>query len=153
VADQLVDGARTDGVELGIGGKVTRQWSVNGGYANQDARLTATASATALNGAVVQNVPRQSLALWNRYDFTPSWGAGLGVIKRGPSFTSTSNAVAMPGYTRVDAALYYAITQNYSVQLNVENLGDRKYYAYANGDNNITPGSPRAIRATLRASF
>jgi catecholate siderophore receptor len=153
IADRLVDGARTYGAEVGLAGRITRAWNVNGGYAYQDARLTATASATAQNGAVVQNVPRNSFALWNRYDVTPSLGAGLGVIRRGDSFTSTANTVVMPAYTRIDAALFYAVAPNCQLQLNVENLADRKYYAYANGDNNITPGSPRAFRVTLRTAF
>lgn len=153
IADQLVDGARTYGVELGIAGKLTRDWSINGGYAYQDAKLTATASSTALTGATVQNVPKSTLSLWNRYDFSPALGAGLGVIRRGDSFTSTSNTVVMPAYTRVDAALFYAINANYKVQLNVENLADKKYYAYANGDNNITPGSPRAFKVMFSAKY
>ncbi|RTL35413.1 MAG: TonB-dependent siderophore receptor [Burkholderiales bacterium] len=153
IADQLVDGARTYGVELGIVGKVTRDWNINGGYAYQDAKLSATASATALNGATVQNVPKSTFALWNRYDFSSAFGAGLGVIRRGDSFTSTSNTVVLPAYTRVDAALFYAINPNYKVQLNVENLTDKKYYAYANGDNNITPGSPRAFKLVFSAKY
>ncbi|MDY0743963.1 TonB-dependent siderophore receptor [Paucibacter sp. R3-3] len=153
IADQLVDGARTYGVELGIGGNVTRDWSINGGYAYQDAKLKATASATALAGATVQNVPRNTFSLWNRYDFNSSLGAGLGVIRRGDSFTSTSNAVVLPAYTRVDAALFYAINTNYKVQLNVENLTDKKYYAVANGDNNITPGSPRAFKVMMSVKY
>ena len=153
IADQLVDGARTNGVEIGIGGKVTNAWSINGGYAYQDAKLTATAGATALAGAVVQNVPKNTLALWNRYDFNPTIGAGLGVIHRDASYTSTSNLVTMPAYTRLDAAVFYTISRTTQLQLNVENLTNKKYYAFANGDTNITPGSPRAARVTLRASF
>jgi catecholate siderophore receptor len=153
VADQLADGQRTKGVEIGISGKVIKAWSLNGGYAYQDAKLLATASATALNGAIVNGVPKNTFSLWNRYDFSPALGAGLGVIYRGEQFASTSNAVVLPGYTRVDAALFYAINPNLQVQVNVENLANRRYYAYANGDNNITPGSPRAARVTLHASF
>ena len=37
----LVDGQRSKGVELGLGGNVTPQWNVMGGYAYQDAKLTA----------------------------------------------------------------------------------------------------------------
>lgn len=78
---------------------------------------------------------------------------GDGVIYRDAMFASTSNAVTLPGFTRIDAALYYAIDASYKVQVNVENLADRQYHVSANGDNNITPGSPRAVRVTLRAAF
>ncbi|MYM27981.1 TonB-dependent siderophore receptor [Duganella sp. CY15W] len=153
IADRLVDGQRTNGVEIGINGKVTRHWSINGGYAHQDAKLLATASATALNGAIIGMVPKNTLSLWNRYDFTQALAAGVGLVRRSDMFASTSNTVVLPSYTRVDAALFYTISANYKLQLNVENLTDKKYYLYANGDNNITPGSPRAYRVSLHASF
>jgi catecholate siderophore receptor len=153
IADRLVDGQRTNGVELGINGKITSAWSINGGYAHQDAKLLATASATALNGAIVGMVPKNTISLWNRYDFLPSLGAGLGVSRRSDMFASTSNTVVLPSYTRVDAALFYTVNANYKLQVNVENLTDKKYYQYANGDNNITPGSPRAYRVSLHANF
>lgn len=153
IADRLVDGQRTNGVEIGINGKLTSAWSINGGYAHQDAKLLATASATALNGAIVGMVPKNTLSLWNRYDFTQALGAGLGLIRRDDMFASTSNTVVLPSYTRVDAALFYTINANYKLQVNVENLTDKKYYLYANGDNNITPGAPRAYRVSLHANF
>lgn len=149
IADRLVDGQRTNGVEIGINGKITKAWSINGGYAHQDAKLLATA----LNGAIVGMVPKNTLSLWNRYDFTQAVGAGLGLIRRDDMFASTSNTVVLPSYTRVDAALFYTINANYKLQVNVENLTDKKYYLYANGDNNITPGSPRAYRVSLHANF
>lgn len=153
IADKLVDGQRTNGVEIGINGNITSAWSINGGYAHQDAKLLATASSTALNGALVGMVPKHTLSLWNRYDFTAAVSAGLGVIRRADMYASTSNSVVLPSYTRVDAALYYTINASYKVQLNVENLTDKKYYLYANGDNNITPGSPRAYRMSLHGNF
>ncbi|MRX06625.1 TonB-dependent siderophore receptor [Pseudoduganella sp. FT25W] len=153
IADRLVDGQRTNGVEIGINGKITKAWSINGGYAHQDAKLLETASTTALNGAIVGMVPKNTLSLWNRYDFTQAVGAGLGLIRRDDMFASTSNTVVLPSYTRVDAALFYTINANYKLQVNVENLTDKKYYLYANGDNNITPGSPRAYRVSLHANF
>lgn len=153
IADQLADGQRSNGVEIGINGNITKAWSINGGYAHQDAKLLATASATALQGALIGLVPKNSASLWNRYDFAPGFGAGLGLIYRDDMYTSTSNTVTLPGYTRVDAALFYTISPQYRVQVNVENVSDKKYYLYANGDNNITPGSPRAYRFSLHATF
>ncbi|MDB5908103.1 MAG: TonB-dependent siderophore receptor [Massilia sp.] len=147
------DGQRSKGVELGLGGNVTPQWSVMGGYAYQDARLTAAVSPAIPAGTIVPQVPRHSLSLWNRYDFSPTFGAGLGVAYRDAIYASNSNAVTLPAFTRVDAALYYAISKQYKVQLNVENLFDKRYYASANSDSNITPGSPRAVRMSLNAKF
>jgi catecholate siderophore receptor len=40
-----------------------------------------------------------------------------------------------------------------SWQVNVENVFNTAYYSTADGNNNITPASPRAIRGVLRANF
>jgi catecholate siderophore receptor len=98
-------------------------------------------------------VPSHTLSLWNRYDFTPGFGAALGVVYRDSVFASTSNAVALPAFTRVDAALFYKLGRDYRLQLNVENLFDKRYWASANSDSNITPGAPRALRLTVAAKF
>lgn len=149
----LVDGQRSKGVELGISGKITHDWSIMGGYAYQDAKITRTQSATVKAGASLAQVPAHSASLWNRYNFTPVWGGGLGVVYRSAIFPSTDNTVVLPGFTRLDAAVYYVVSKNLNLQLNVENLLDKNYYASANSNNNITPGSPRAVRLGLNAKF
>ena len=149
----LVDGQRTRGVELSLAGTVTRAWSVVGGYALQDGEITRSLSATALAGASLAQLPRHSFSLWNRYDFSRRWGAGLGVIHRSEVFTSTDNSVVLPGFTRVDAAVFFSLGSKLRAQLNVENLFDVDYYSYAHSNNNITPGSPRALRAGLTTRF
>ncbi|MNR84389.1 putative TonB-dependent receptor BfrD precursor [compost metagenome] len=154
----LTDGQRTDGFELGLTGYVTRQWSVSGGYAYTDATFTKNISATVLAGARLPMVPKNTYSLWNRYDFTERVGAGLGVIHRTKSFaaneaTPASSNVTLPGYTRVDAAMFVKLDKNWRAQLNVENLFDKDYYLNAHNNTNITPGSPRAFRVTLNASF
>ncbi len=149
----LVDGQRSKGVELGVSGNITRAWSVMGGYAYQDAKITTTQSATAQSGARLAQVPEHSLSLWNRYTFSTAWAAGLGVVYRGDIFASTSNTVSLPSFTRVDGAVYYNINKQLRLQFNVENLFDKKYYASAHSNDNITPGSPRAIRVGLLGNF
>jgi catecholate siderophore receptor len=59
----------------------------------------------------------------------------------------------LPGYTRVDAAAYYSVTEQLRVQLNVENLLDREYFLTAHNNNNISPGSPLAFRLGLSGAF
>jgi catecholate siderophore receptor len=148
----LVDGQVTKGIELGLSGKVSQDWSVMGGYAYQDAKLTAT-SASGVAGKTLPQVPTHTFSLWNRYEFTPAWAGALGVVYRDSIFASSANTVTLPAFTRFDGALFYAVNKNYKVQVNVENLLDKKYYASANSNDNITPGSPRALRVTLNAKF
>jgi len=61
--------------------------------------------------------------------------------------------VILPSFTRVDAALYYRINDNFKMQLNIENVFDETYWGTAHNDNNITPGAPRAARLALSTQF
>jgi catecholate siderophore receptor len=149
----LVDGQRTKGVELGVSGSITPAWSVLGGYAYQDARITRTQSASALAGASLAQVPEHSYSLWNRYDVTDRVGAGFGLIYRGDVFAATDNTVVLPALTRADAAVFIRFAGGLRGQINVENLFDTAYYWATNGNNNIAPGSPRAIRFGLTTQF
>ena len=101
----LVDAQRTKGLEVGLNGNITREWSMAGGYAYQDGEITRSISATAQAGAVLAQLPKHSISLWNKYDVTPRLAAALGVIYRSDVFTSTDNLVVLPNWTRVDAAV------------------------------------------------
>ena len=149
----LVDAQRTRGLELGLNGNITRAWSVAGGYAYQDGEITHSISTTARAGTALAQLPRHSLSLWNKYDFTPRLAAGLGVIHRSDVFTSTDNLVVLPAWTRLDAAVYYQLTSMLRAQVNIENLFDEDYYLNAHSNTNITPGSPRAIRFAVTTRF
>ena len=98
-------------------------------------------------------VPNHSFSLWNRYNFTKQVGAGFGIIARSKSDASISNAVKLPGYARLDAALYYKLPYGVEAQVNVENILGAHYFATANSDNNIAPGAPRAVKATVGYRF
>ena len=149
----LVDGQRSEGLELDINGRISGAWSIAGGYALQHAVLAATQSASAQDGAQVAHVPRHSLSLWNRYDFSPVWGVALGLIARSAVWASTSNTVALPGFARLDGAVYFKPNPSFQLQLNLENLFDQHYYASAHSNDNIAPGSPRALRMTAAWKF
>jgi catecholate siderophore receptor len=149
----LADGQETRGIELGIAGQVTEAWSVFGGYAWQDGELTATASPTALDGATLAQLPEHKFSLWNRYQLTPAWGVGLGLLYQSDMYTSTDNTVTLPSFTRIDAALFYSLNERIRAQLNIENLLDEEYFANAHNNSNITPGSPLAVRMGVTVAF
>ena len=143
---------RTDGFEFSVAGAITPAWQVIGGYSYQDATITSRTSA-APEGATVPLVPRHSVALWNRYQVVPSVGLGLGVIYQDDVFAAIDDAVTLPSFVRFDAAAYYTVNRWLRVQANVENLFDRTYYPTAHNNNNITPGSPRAVRVSVVTGF
>jgi len=149
----LVDGQRTEGFELEVVGEITEAWRVMGGYTWADGEITRTQSATVAAGNSLAQLPEHSFTLWNRFDVNAKWGFGLGAIRRGESFAATDNTVTLPGYTRVDGAVYFALNQNVQFQLNAENLLDKEYFPNAHSNNNITPGSPRAAYLGVTLKF
>ncbi len=155
--------SRVLGIETGLAGYVTDRWQVTAGYANLNAKFvtntsntgspTATPAIAARAGAHVPFVPTNTYSLWNRYDINYNWGVGLGIISQGRYYAAADNTVQIPGYTRVDAALYWRLNKFTKAQINVENIFGAKYYPTADGNNNITIGSPRAARFVLTTNF
>ena len=139
---------RSTGAEFGLTGDVTDAWQIAGGFATQRAEITSTTSA-APAGRSVPLVPRRTLSLWNRYQVTSIAGLGLGVVRQSAMFASIDNTVTLPAFTRVDGALFLAATPHVRLQLNVENLLDRRYYATSHGNNNILPGAPRSLKLSV----
>jgi catecholate siderophore receptor len=149
---------RVRGFEASLVGYVTDAWQSSLAYAYTDARiahdLTApTVALPILAGMRVQLVPYNQFAWWNRYQIDASWGVGLGIIYFGDSFATSDDTVRLPGFVRFDTALYLKIDQNWSAQLNIENLFNKGYWASADGDNNISPGASRTFRVSARAKF
>lgn len=150
------------GFETALTGYVTDDWQTMLGYAYTDARIGSnTNSSTAavpppptiLKGNRVQLVPFNQVSLWNKYRIDPMWSAGLGIIYFSDSYASSDDFVKLPGFVRVDAAVYVKIDQTWSAQLNVENVFNQGYWASSDGDNNISPGQGRTFRVSARARF
>ncbi|PKB25369.1 catecholate siderophore receptor [Novosphingobium kunmingense] len=141
---------RTKGIELALTGRITPKWQVSGGYTYQDAKLRG-------NGFVrLAQVPEHQFALWNRYDFNDSVGAGLGVVHQSSQFAAirtSATTTRLPGFTRVDAALFFTASEKLQFQVNVENLLDEEYFSDAHNNNNITPGAPINARFTAKVKF
>ncbi len=145
-----IGGTRTKGVEFGVTGRLARIWQMSGGYTYQDAKLRGNELVR------LSQVPKHQFALWNRLDVTEQLGAGIGVIRQSAQFAAirtTAATTRIPGYTRVDAALFYNLTDQFQVQFNVENLLNETYFAEAHNNNNITPGAPRNARISARFKF
>ena len=144
----LTGAQRSKGVEIALAGSLTDRWEILAGYTLQDAEITSDTTSAAA-GADIPLVPKHAFAIWNAYRMTDRWRGSVGVIHQTDQFASISNKVTLPGYTRVDAAIYFKLNERFEAQLNVENLFDEHYFPTAHNDNNITPGSPRAFRVSV----
>jgi catecholate siderophore receptor len=155
----IVDGQVTKGFELGVAGKLFDSYSMYGGYTYQDAEITknqGTESTQITSGTPLGHVPKHTFSLWNKYEMNETWSAALGIVSRSDMFAATpttSTAVKLPGYARLDAAIYANINKQTKLQLNIENLLDKTYYQSAHNNNNIMYGYPLTARATLTYTF
>jgi catecholate siderophore receptor len=143
---------RTTGAEFGATGQVTDAWSVVGGLSSQRAEIVHATTAAAA-GAIVPLVPRTTISLWNKVQLSPMLGTGLGVVRQSSMYAAVDNAVTLPAFTRADAALFLGLPGSLRAQLNVENLLDARYFATAQGNNNILPGAGRTVRFSLTAGL
>ena len=157
------DAQRSEGVELSLSGELTEAWQIIASYVYQEAEITrdirtspagvTPVTYSARKGAKLPQTPEQSIGVWNRYDFSPNWGVGLGAIYRDHSYAGLSNAVTLKSYTRYDGAVFYTVSDNFDLQLNVENLFGKKYFPSAHSDTNITTGAPRSYYLSARFRF
>lgn len=145
----LTGAQRSRGLEFSAVGALTSRWTVVAGYALQKAEITAT-TAAAPAGREVAQTPRRMLSLWSRFDATPRLGFGLGVQRQAQSFASISDAVVLPAFTRVDAALFWRVARGVEAQVNIDNILDADYFPAAQNDFNISTGAPRSAILAVR---
>lgn len=155
----ILANTRTEGGEIGLVGYVTDEWQVSLGYGHQSARIVAAENPGAI-GKISPSVPRDTFSFWNRYDITPMFGVGAGVVHNAKFYAAVDNAVLIPGYTRVDGAVFFNPGKNFfgfgeelSAQVNIENILGAHYYAAAHNNNNIMPGAPRSAYLTINAKY
>jgi len=140
---------RVQGWRLGAAGKITRRWSVFGGYSRLDARIV-DAVAAGTEGKVPLNTARDSATLWTTYEAGHGIEVGGGAIYVGKRFANNTDTVSVPGYTRWDATVAWK-RPHYEVRLNVFNLTDSRYYEslIQSDGGRATPGSGRTAMLSL----
>lgn len=148
--------SEVQGMEVTLTGYITDRWQVAAGYGHQTGELTSATSDVLPAGTPLPLLPSDTISLWNRYQVTRDWAAGLGVVHHTDFYASlqpTTNLVKLPAYTTVDAALYYQINDNVRAQLNVANLFNENYIVSAGSNDNLMPGATRTFYVTLTSSF
>lgn len=151
---------RTRGVELDLTAKFAGAWKVVASAYAQDAEVRANTVATNAVVGVTRNiagtrptgVARTGGRLWAHYQFygteTNGFGAGAGLTRKGDSFADSLNLYRVPGYTVLDAAVYYR-QKSWDAGISFYNLTDRAYYTNATFAGAL-PGEPRSVFLTLR---
>ena len=74
------------------------------------------------------------------------------MVSRAKQFAATDNLAALPAYARLDASVSYR-SARYDVQVNVQNVGNVRYYDAAQSDYQIYPAAPVSVAITARRRF
>jgi len=144
--------ATTEGFEIQAVGQLTDNWHISGGYSYLDGNQI---NADGSEGNRKRELPENALSLWNNYQVNSQLGFGLGLVYQDEYFATNSGAssTTVPDYTRIDAAVYYDVTDKLRVQLNVENLTDELYFPNSHSTHQISVGAPINARLTVSGRF
>ncbi|MFI2744373.1 TonB-dependent siderophore receptor [Zhouia sp. PK063] len=152
---QQIGEEESKGVEVDLNGKIQPNWNVTASYAFNESHITKDAEGNAAN-LQKPNTPKHQGNIWSRYNLISGALKGFG-IGAGTNFMTSrvlqsNSEQSIPGYTLVDAALYYSV-HNVTLQLNVNNLTNKTYWVGGYDYIRLFPGSPRNWLLTMTYRF
>ncbi|QIO04980.1 TonB-dependent receptor [Acinetobacter shaoyimingii] len=133
--------SKVDGIELGVNGNITDKWAISAGYSYLDSEQTNPGPScnragdcvadNPAKGKRLPNVPKNSATLWTTYQVLPKLNLGVGAIAMDKFYGDAANTKYVPGYVRYDAMARYNVNKNIDVQLNLNNLSNKRYFTKA----------------------
>ena len=149
-------GTVAKGYELEIVGKITPQWDVSAGWSDYSAK-------DADGAQVLAHQPRRAFNFATRYDFTGTldglsvggavkWESRPPVTAVNPG-TNVEERIGQPAYAIANIMARYDLTEALSLQVNVDNLFDKRFFSGNVWFPGFVYGEPRNARVTLRYAF
>jgi len=145
----ILDGTLTRGIELQAVGALTDRWTVNAGFSYLNGEVRGGDD----DGNRTRQTPKTMFSAWSRYQASDRLAFGLGLAHQGAMFATEDNTVESPAFTRVDAAVFYDLSEAVRIQVNLENLLNTDYFPDAHSNDNISTGEPINARFTLSGRF
>ena len=157
---------RTTGIEVDLNAQPMRGLSILANFVSQDPVVTSNTTATNNNtnlGAYTRNinglrptaVARTQARVWVSYELQDAalrgFGFGAGVAYKGNSYADSLNLYEVPGYTTLDASLFYRV-KKWDVSLKLNNLTNKTWYSSPTFTGAL-PGEPRNAMLTARIRF
>ena len=136
-----------EGFEAQVNGQLTDSWGVAVGYSYLDGEQVDRSGATGLR---LRELPENMFSVWSTYQVTPRIGLGLGLTYQDDSFINQSNTAKLPSYSRIDAAVYFDVSETLSVQLNIDNVADELYFPNAHSTHQATVGESINARLSMQ---
>ena len=153
------EGISAKGIEFDVSGQLAPGWEASGGY-------TFLKAEEADGARAVPNQPRHLLRLSTAYRFDGRWqGLKVGGSATAQSATYSETWYGRPpardrtaripqaGYALLSLMASYAVSPKTTLQLNVSNLLDKKYYRNVGFYDSVFWGEPRNVNLSLRTTF
>ncbi|WP_226335277.1 TonB-dependent receptor [Echinicola marina] len=148
----------SQGFELDLAGKITDNWSLVANYSFNEATIEESDDEN-LIGRQKPNAPKHAGNIWTKYIISDGSFKGLGfglganfVTERYGSLGSTAEPPVFPSYQLVDAALYYKM-KKFQIQMNINNVLDKKHWVGGYDYLRAFPGAPRNVMTTISYVF
>ena len=100
-----------------------------------------------------REIPETMYSMWANYEVNPKLGWAVGVMHQGESLIKDGGTQILPDYTRVDAAVYLMLSDDFRLQVNMENLTDELYFPHSHSTHQVSVGRERNIRLSLTRNF
>jgi iron complex outermembrane recepter protein len=167
----LTGSVRNMGLEVEVHGEVAPGLKLLANYTYTESKIdnftrnpTDTALATVeeigYTGDRLFGVPRNGGSVWASYQFSAPVLEGLkfdlGFIGRSAREGDNVNDYQLPGFTKWNALGAYTWRvwgTQWSVQVNVDNLFNTRYFESISGTRTVMPGAPRRWLGTLKADI
>ena len=147
------------GVELDVSGRILPYWSITANYSYNVAEITKAAPGTKDLNIQRPGTPRHAANLWTKFIIPTgalrNLGMGLGingVSAREGQVGRRAQLVTYPGYSLLNLALYYKVRE-IQLQLNWNNVLDKRYYISGFDRFRSFPGAPSNINLTATYRF
>ncbi|WP_017348134.1 TonB-dependent siderophore receptor [Pantoea sp. A4] len=156
-----VDKVRSSGLELELNGEIYPGWDLNANYSYDQAEIVEDKNSTENNGNRLQNTPRNSGAVYlsHNVSFNPLPGdfrIGGGVRYVGVRAGDPDNSFSLPAYTVADSFIGWdnnLIGKKTHLQLNINNLFNKKYYPSSGGNLRVAEGETRNLVLSASVEF
>lgn len=139
------------GVELGVSGRLTTQWSAFGTFAYMKSDIAASNTPAEIDNALALT-PERTFNLWSTYELPKNITLGGGVQYMDSVFRNATNTASVPSYWLVNTVVSYGINEHLTLRLNGNNMTNERYVDRVGGGHYI-PGPGRAVLVSLGINY
>ena len=135
-----------DGFEITLNGDIDERNAIRFGLTSVDAVRNTS-------GDKAKEVPELTYSLWYTHQANDMFSISLGATYQDESVINSASGPFLPDYTRFDMAMSITPTENDSVRINIENLGDETYYPHSHSNHQVSVGESQNVRISYSRSF